>query len=99
MPWFVGVAFLFEGGPPEELAVFFPILLETMFALTLLTLFDLVGWWRRLGFVVVLGGNGWCGYEVGWCRLVKIWWVCGMLMENRVLGEFWRGWMKVGFDW
>ena len=40
MPWFIGVACLFEGGPPEELAVFFPILLEAMFALTL---FDLVG--------------------------------------------------------
>jgi len=45
MPWFLGVACLFEGGHPEELAVFFLILLETMFALTLLTLFDLVGWW------------------------------------------------------
>jgi len=45
MLWFLGVACLFEGGPPEEFAVFFPIRLETMFALTLLTLFDLVGWW------------------------------------------------------
>jgi len=40
MPWFVGVACLFEGGSPEELDVFFPILRKAMFALTL---FDLVG--------------------------------------------------------
>ena len=40
MSWFLGVACLFEGGPPEELAVSFPLLLEAMFALTL---FDLVG--------------------------------------------------------
>jgi len=42
MPWFLGVACLFEGGPPEELAVSFPILLEAMFALTLLTCLT---WW------------------------------------------------------
>ena len=46
MSWFIGVACLFEGGPPEELAVFFPILLEAMFSLTL---FDFDG----LGGVVV----------------------------------------------
>jgi len=40
MSWFLRVACLFEGGPPEELAVSFPLLLEAMFALTL---FDLVG--------------------------------------------------------
>jgi len=40
MSWFLGVACLFEGGSPEELAVSFPILLEVMFARTL---FDLVG--------------------------------------------------------
>jgi len=40
MSWFIGVACLFEGGPTEELAISFPILLEAMFALTL---FDLVG--------------------------------------------------------
>jgi len=45
MLWFLGVACLFEGGPPEELTGSFPILLEAMFALTLLTLMDLVGWW------------------------------------------------------
>jgi len=33
-------ACLFEGGPPEELPVSFPILLEAMFSLTL---FDFVG--------------------------------------------------------
>ena len=26
-------------------------------------------------------------------------WVCGRLMGNRILGEFWCGWMKVVFDW
>jgi len=56
MPWFLGVACLSEGGPPEELAVSFPILLEAMFALTL---FDLVG-----VVVKVLGGKGWFSCEV-----------------------------------
>jgi len=62
MLWFLGVACLFEGGPPEELAVFFPILLEAMFALTL---FDLVGvvvkvrfyggfWVEKVGLVMGL---------------------------------------------
>ena len=62
MPWFLWVACLFEGGPPEELAVFFPILLEAMFALTL---FDLVGvvvkvrfyggfWVEKVGLVMAL---------------------------------------------
>ena len=62
MPLFLGVACLFEGGPPEELAVFFPILLEAMFALTL---FDLVGvvvkvrfyggfWVEKVGLVMRL---------------------------------------------
>ena len=67
MPWFLGVACLFEGGPPEELAVFFPILLEAMFALTL---FDLVGvvvkvrfWVEKVGQclskVCEFNGVGW----------------------------------------
>ena len=62
MLWFLGVACLFEGGPPEELAVFFPILLEAMFSLTL---FDLVGvvvkvrfyggfWVEKVGLVMGL---------------------------------------------
>jgi len=62
MPWFLGVACLFEGGPSEELAVFFPILLEAMFSLTL---FDLVGvvvkvrfyggfWMEKVGLVMGL---------------------------------------------
>ena len=62
MPWFLGVACLFEGGPPEELAIFFPILLEAMFSLTL---FDLVGvvvkvrfygcfWVEKVGLVMGL---------------------------------------------
>jgi len=62
MIWFLGVACLFEGGPPEELAVFFPILLKAMFALTL---FDLVGvvvkvrfyggfWVEKVGLVMGL---------------------------------------------
>jgi len=53
MPWFLRVACLFEGGPPEELAVFFPILLEAMFALTL---FDLVVVMVKVRFC---GGFGW----------------------------------------
>jgi len=57
MSWFLGVAWLFEGGLPEELAVSFPILLEAMFALTL---FD---------FVVVVVKVRFCeGF--GWKRLV-----------------------------
>jgi len=40
MSWFLGVACVFEGGPPEELAGSFSIILEAMFALTLV---DLVG--------------------------------------------------------
>ena len=62
MLWFLGVACLFEGGLPEELAVFFPVLLEAMFALTL---FDLVGvvvevrfyggfWVEKVGLVMGL---------------------------------------------
>ena len=62
MSWFLRVACLFEGGPPEELAVLFPILLEAMFALTL---FDLVGvvvkvrfyggfWVEKVGLVMGL---------------------------------------------
>jgi len=62
MLWFLGVACLFEGGPLEELVVFFPILLEAMFALTL---FDLVGvvmkvrfyggfWVEKVGLVMGL---------------------------------------------
>jgi len=38
MSLFLGVACLFEGGPPEELAGSFPILLEAMIALTLVDL-------------------------------------------------------------
>ena len=45
---------------------------------------------------------GWCFCRVyrldgvGWGRFG---WVCGRLMENRILGNLWRGWMKGGFDW
>jgi len=53
MSWFLGVACLFEGGPPEELVVSFPILLEDMLALTL---FDLVGVVVKVRFY---GGFGW----------------------------------------
>jgi len=53
MSWFLGVACLFEGGPPEELVVSFPILLEAMLALTL---FDLVGVVVKVRFY---GGFGW----------------------------------------
>ena len=53
--------------------------------------------------VVVLGGNGWCGYGVGVCGgfvgCGGCGWVCGRLMENRILGNLWRGWMKGDFDW
>jgi len=38
MSWFLGVACLFKGDPPEELAGSFPILLEAMIALTLVDL-------------------------------------------------------------
>jgi len=62
MPWFLGVACLFEGGPPEELSVFFPILLEAMFALTLVDLVGVVvkvrfygGFWvEKVGLVMGL---------------------------------------------
>jgi len=45
---------------------------------------------------------GWCFGRVyrldgvGWGR---VGWVCGRLIGNRILCEFWWGWMKVGFDW
>ena len=57
------------------------------------------------------GGLGWewLVWLLGWCfcRVYRLdgvgWgrfgWVCGRLMGNRILGEFWWGWMKVGFDW
>jgi len=62
MLWFLGAACLFEGGPPEELAVFFPILLEAMFALTLFYLVGVVvkvrfygGFWvEKVGLVIGL---------------------------------------------
>ena len=57
------------------------------------------------------GGFGWewLVWLWGWCfcrvyRLDGVGWgrvgcVCCRLIGNRILGEFWWGWMKVGFDW
>jgi len=53
--------------------------------------------------VEVLGGNGWCsfgvGVLVGFIGWGRVGWVCGRLIGNRIFGEFWWGWTKVGFDW